>query len=83
MAAVDFYFIQDDGGMFKATMPYEPYFYVGCRVRLTIRSADDKFGTETIVEEWLLKLYEGLVIRVEREKKWDLDVVRAAVALPF
>ncbi len=32
LAAVDFYFIQDDGAMFKATIPYEPYFYVTCRV---------------------------------------------------
>jgi hypothetical protein len=31
-AAVDFYFIQDDGGMFKATMAYEPYFIVACKV---------------------------------------------------
>ena len=38
LAAVDFYFIQDDGAMFKATIPYEPYFYVTCRVsRLTIK----------------------------------------------
>ncbi len=32
LAAVDYYFIQDDGGMFKATIPFEPYFYVACRV---------------------------------------------------
>jgi hypothetical protein len=32
LAAVDYYFIQDDGSMFKVTMPYEPYFYVTCRV---------------------------------------------------
>lgn len=31
-AAVDFYFIQDDGGMFKCTLQYEPYFYIGCKV---------------------------------------------------
>lgn len=31
-AAVDFYFIQDDGGMFKCTMLYEPYFYIACKV---------------------------------------------------
>lgn len=31
-SAVDFYFIQDDGGSFKSTVPYEPYFYVTCRV---------------------------------------------------
>jgi DNA polymerase epsilon subunit 1 len=32
-AAVDFYFIQDDGGMFKCTFQYEPYFYIACKVR--------------------------------------------------
>jgi DNA polymerase epsilon subunit 1 len=63
-AAVDFYFIQDDGSSFKATVPFEPYFFVGCRA-----------GTETQVEEWLLKRYEGLVIRAERRKKWDLSLV--------
>jgi hypothetical protein len=63
-AAVDFYFIQDDGGSFKATVPFEPYFFVGCRA-----------GSETQVEEWLIKKYEGLVIRTERRKKWDLSLV--------
>ena len=63
-AAVDFYFIQDDGGSFKATVPFEPYFFVGCRA-----------GSETQVEEWLVKKYEGLVVRTERRKKWDLSLV--------
>lgn len=31
-AGVDFYFIQDDGDMFKSTICYEPYFYLACRV---------------------------------------------------
>lgn len=31
-AAVDFYFIQDDGGMFKCTLQYEPYFCIACKV---------------------------------------------------
>lgn len=31
-AAVDYYFIQEDGGMFKCTLAYEPYFYVACIV---------------------------------------------------
>lgn len=30
---VDYYFIQEDGGMFKSTICYEPYFYIACRVR--------------------------------------------------
>ncbi|WRT63732.1 DNA polymerase epsilon catalytic subunit A [Kwoniella shivajii] len=70
-AAVDFYFIQDDGGMFKATIPYEPYFYVTCRA-----------GTETIVEEWLLKRFEGVVVRIVREKKWDLDLPNHLLSAP-
>ncbi|KAF7327720.1 DNA polymerase epsilon catalytic subunit [Mycena kentingensis (nom. inval.)] len=62
-AAVDFYFIQDDGGLFKCTYQYEPYFYIAC-----------KNGTETIIEEWLVKKYEGLVVRVTREWKEDLQL---------
>lgn len=85
LAAVDYYFIQDDGGMFKATIPYEPYFYVACRVSpdclvmVMVMVADERpqAGTETIVEEWLIKRFEGLVVRVQREKKWDLAVVRS------
>jgi DNA polymerase epsilon subunit 1 len=77
LSAVDYYFIQDDGSMFKATIAHEPYFYVTCRVspRPEQTSADKQGGSETIVEEWLLKRFEGLVVRVQREKKWDLSVV--------
>ncbi|RSH85546.1 DNA polymerase epsilon catalytic subunit [Saitozyma podzolica] len=71
LAAVDYYFIQDDGSMFKVTMPYEPYFFVTCRG-----------GTETMVEEWLLKRYEGLLVRVEREKKWDLNLPNHLLSAP-
>jgi len=31
-AGVDYYFIQDDGCMFKITLLYEPYFYIACKV---------------------------------------------------
>jgi DNA polymerase epsilon subunit 1 len=76
---VDYYFIQEDGAMFKATMPYEPYFYLSCRVSFISCKATGahqmKSGTETIVEEWLMKRFEGTLVRVEREKKWDLDLV--------
>jgi hypothetical protein len=37
-AAVDYYFIQEDGGMFKCTMNYEPYFYISCVVRRPYRT---------------------------------------------
>jgi DNA polymerase epsilon subunit 1 len=31
-AAVDYYFIEDDGNMFKVTYQYEPYFCIACKV---------------------------------------------------
>lgn len=71
LAAVDYYFIQDDGGSFKVSIPYEPYFYLTCRG-----------GTESIVEEWLLKRYEGIIIRIEREKKWDLSLPNHLLSAP-
>jgi len=33
MAAVDYYFLAEDGTRFKATLPYEPYFIVAVKVR--------------------------------------------------
>ncbi|KAF9508498.1 hypothetical protein BS47DRAFT_1350248 [Hydnum rufescens UP504] len=62
-AGVDYYFIEDDGGMFKTTVAYEPYFHVSC-----------KPGTEAVVEEWLMKQYEGVIYRIMREKKEDLKL---------
>ncbi|KAF5383469.1 hypothetical protein D9757_006181 [Collybiopsis confluens] len=62
-AAVDFYFIQDDGQMFKCTLQYEPYFYIAC-----------KSGSENSVEEWLNKKFEGLICRIVRDRKEDLKL---------
>ncbi|KAF4566262.1 DNA polymerase epsilon catalytic subunit [Pleurotus pulmonarius] len=62
-AAVDFYFIQDDGGMFKCTYAYEPYFYIAC-----------KANTETIIEEYLLKTYSPSLLRITRMYKEDLKL---------
>jgi len=44
-AAVDYYFIQDDGGMFKCTFQYEPYFLIACKVSIVPIPAT---GTNTI-----------------------------------
>ncbi|KAG8816446.1 DNA polymerase epsilon catalytic subunit [Serendipita sp. 399] len=49
-AAVDYYFIQDDGGMFKSR----------------------KTGFENTIEEWLMKKYEGALLKIVRERKEDL-----------
>ena len=59
-AALDCYFIEDDGTTFKATVEYEPYFVIACRR-----------GYESEVEEWCKRVPGGGVIksvrRVERE----------------
>lgn len=62
-AGVDFYFIEDDAGSFKVTMLYQPYFFLACRP-----------STESSVEEWLLRRYEGYLNKVERVWKEDLKL---------
>ena len=62
-SGVDFYFIEDDASSFKVTVYYQPYFYIACRPK-----------TESSVEEWLLKKYEGSIARIERGNKEDLKL---------
>jgi DNA polymerase epsilon subunit 1 len=42
---------------------------------------DAQAGTERTVEEWLMKKFEGVLVRAEREKKWDLYLVSAQLLL--
>ncbi|KAL8831351.1 MAG: hypothetical protein Q9191_000907 [Dirinaria sp. TL-2023a] len=62
-AGVDYYFIQEDGGTFKATVEYDPYFLIAVRK-----------GKEAEVEEWCRKKFEGLVKGVKRIEKEDLQM---------
>ncbi|KAF1352349.1 hypothetical protein BDV97DRAFT_293561 [Delphinella strobiligena] len=62
-AGVDFYFLQDDGNTFKATVEYDPYFLIAC-----------KRGKEAEVEEWCRRSFEGLVKGVKRVDKEDLQM---------
>ena len=48
----------------KATVPYNPYFYVGC-----------KDGTERDVSAYLSRKYFGKVHKLEIFEKEDLDLV--------
>lgn len=63
-AALDCYFIEEDGQTFKATVEYEPYFVIACRK-----------GREGEVEEWLKRVPGGGVVRsVKRVEKEDLSM---------
>lgn len=62
-AGVDYYFLEDDGGTFKATVEYDPYFLIAVRK-----------GKEAEVEEWCRRKFEGLVKRIKRIEKEDLQM---------
>ncbi|RPA99229.1 DUF1744-domain-containing protein [Choiromyces venosus 120613-1] len=60
-AGVDFYFLDDYGGSFKATLLYDPYFLIAT-----------KHGNEPEVEEWLRRKFEGIIKKTSRLTKEDL-----------
>jgi len=63
-AALDCYFIEEDGSTFKATVEYEPYFLVAVRA-----------GHEAETEEWLKRVPgDGAVKTVRRVEREDLKM---------
>ncbi|KAI8802655.1 putative DNA polymerase epsilon catalytic subunit A [Cladochytrium replicatum] len=62
-AAIDFYFIEEDGQTFKATALYDPYFYVVC-----------KPGTESDVEDYIRRRWEKVVKSTNKVYKDDLKL---------
>lgn len=62
-AGVDYYFLEDDGGSFKATVEYDPYFLIAVRK-----------GREAEVEEWCRRKFEGVVKKLKRIEKEDLQM---------
>jgi len=63
-AALDCYFIEEDGGTFKATLEYDPYFLVAV-----------KRGHEAEAEEWLKRAPGGGVVKsLKKVEKEDLQM---------
>ena len=62
-AGVDYYFLEEDGNTFKATVEYDPYFLIAVRK-----------GKEPEVEEWCRRKFEGVVKGVKRIEKEDLQM---------
>ncbi|CAG0909608.1 unnamed protein product, partial [Cyprideis torosa] len=62
-SAVDYFFVQENGDRFKATLPFEPYFYVMPRD-----------GCAEEVETYLAKKYSGVVSSVQQVPKEDMDL---------
>ena len=62
-AAVDFYFLEDHGGSFKATIPYEPYLFIAA-----------KLNHEAEVEEFVRRKFETQIRSHCRLTKEDLKM---------
>ncbi|KAF9586291.1 DNA polymerase epsilon catalytic subunit [Lunasporangiospora selenospora] len=67
-SAIDYYFIQDDGDMFKVSLKYSPYFYVAA-----------KPGYEGDVEEYIRRRFENTVEKISRVQKEDLNMANHLV----
>ncbi|KAK3107356.1 hypothetical protein FSP39_012618, partial [Pinctada imbricata] len=70
VSAVDYYFLEEDGGRFKATLPFKPYFFVATRE-----------GCEREVASFLTKKFTGKLSSVETIRKEDLDLPNHLVGL--
>lgn len=62
-AGVDYYFLEDSGSSFKATVEYDPYFLIAV-----------KKGHEQEVEEWCRRAFEGLIKKIKRVEREDLKL---------
>ncbi|KAM3161469.1 DNA polymerase epsilon catalytic subunit [Lachancea thermotolerans] len=71
VSGVDFYFLDEEGGGFKSTITFDPYFLVACR---------DESKTND-VEEYLKKHLEHCLKRVEVVIKNDLSMSNHLVGL--
>ncbi|CAG9765603.1 unnamed protein product [Ceutorhynchus assimilis] len=69
-AAVDFYFMEEDGTRFKVSYPFMPYFYV-----LTKRELIQE------VSQFLSKKYSGTIGKIETVTKEDLDLPNHLIGL--
>ncbi|XP_057662319.1 DNA polymerase epsilon catalytic subunit 1 [Diorhabda carinulata] len=69
-AAVDYYFMEEDGTRFKVAYPFMPYFYV-----LTHKELLQE------VIEFLSKKYSGTIAKVEIVAKEDLDLSNHLIGL--
>jgi len=62
-SAVDYFFYEQDGGTFKATVNFSPYFLIGV-----------KQGSHSNAEAYLRRRFEGKFSEIEIVEKEDLDL---------
>ncbi|GFR70989.1 DNA polymerase epsilon catalytic subunit A-like, partial [Elysia marginata] len=70
VSAVDYYFLQEDGGRFKATLTFKPYFFVAAKAEC-----------EREVASYLSRRFSGKIAAIETVHKEDLDLPNHLVGL--
>ncbi|XP_026280416.1 DNA polymerase epsilon catalytic subunit 1 [Frankliniella occidentalis] len=70
ISAVDYYFIQEDGTRFKASLPFKPYFYILAR-KENIQE----------VSAYISKKFSGKLASLEIISKEDLDLPNHLIGL--
>ncbi|CAL1540665.1 unnamed protein product, partial [Lymnaea stagnalis] len=70
VSAVDYYFLQEDGGRFKATLPFKPYFFVAAKAEC-----------EREVASFISRRFSGKIATIETVLKEDLDLPNHLVGL--
>ena len=71
IACIDLYFVEDDGGRFKVSVPFKPYFYI-------------KVKENNLIQEtsaYLSKRYGEYIHKMENVRKEDLDLPNHLVGL--
>lgn len=71
IACIDLYFVEDDGGRFKVSVPFKPYFYI-------------KVKENNLIQEtsaYLSKRYGEYIHKMENVRKEDLDLANHLVGL--
>lgn len=63
LSAVDYYFLDEEGGSFKVSYQYDPYFLIICPQ-----------GKESELEEWLRRTLESIIKSTETTEKEDLGL---------
>lgn len=71
IAGVDFYFLDEEGGSFKSTISYDPYFFIKC--------TDDSRINE--VEEFVKKYLESCLKSIQVVQKEDLSLDNHLIGL--
>ena len=64
ISAVDFFFIEEDGGHFKVSYPYQPYFYI-----------QTSCETQREASSFLSRKLSGRLAGIDMVEKENLDLV--------